>query len=289
MAAASYVKSIPLADIACEPQVRERFDEDGIAGLAKSMAEVGLLQPIRVRRSGDGWVVLDGERRLRAAALAGWTEIPAVVEESELSEADILQRQLIANCQRENLSPIERAAAIRRLMQAEGWTAAHTAARLGLSPASVSKLLTLLALPKDVQELVRGGDLAASTAYEVAKVVEPEERAALAEQARQGRLTRDQASARSRGRRGRPGRRAARAAPARLPRVVLPLDGRVSVTVSGLDLSVGAVVSWLEQLLERLQPLAESGLEIEEARRHLAAACRPRSAPDQKGKEEGDA
>lgn len=267
--AAREVKSILLAEIDCAPQVRGRFDEGSVAGLARSFAEVGILQPILVRPAGDRWVVVAGHRRLQAAKLAGWTEIPALVEEAELAEADVLQRQLIENAQRQNLSPLERAMAIRRLMQAQGWTAARTAASLGLSPATVSKLLTLLALPEDVREQVHSGQIPASTAYEVAKVVEPGERAALAVQAKEGRLTRDQASARSRGRRH-GGRPRTRSSPrARLPRVVFPLERHGSVAITGSELALPEVVAKLEQLVERLRPLADAGVALDEARRQL--------------------
>jgi ParB/RepB/Spo0J family partition protein len=221
--------------ITCASQVRDRFDEAQLSGLAQSLSETGLLQPILVRPCADGWIVVDGERRVRSARAAGWTTIPAIVESAELSEAQCLQQQLVANCQRENLTPIETARAIDRLMKGARWSRAHVAARLGLSPASVSRSLALLGLPADVQERIHNGELAASTGYEIAKTGDPGRRAELVATATRGELKRDVAAKHARvgGK-----RRRSSAQPRRRQRVVIPMRGghALHLMVTNLDL-----------------------------------------------------
>ena len=248
------IQDLLIEQIDCAPQVRERFDSGD--GLLESLLEVGLQQPILVRPVGDRYLTIDGERRLRAAKRAGWTNIPAIVEGAELSEAGIVQRQLIANVQRKSLRPVERARAIERLMREAGWTGAQAANRVGLSQASVSKLLALLVLPKDAQELIDAGKLAASAGYEVAKVRDASERAGLLTQAAQGGLTRDKVM-----RRGTPRR------PSSIPdgsrsrervrreRVVIELGNDRTVTVAAMSLTSAALIEWMEELLHRLRGL----------------------------------
>ena len=111
------IQYIPLDKIEVDPQVRKAFDEESIDGLVASLKVVGQLQPIRVRKVADKFRVVCGERRTRAARLAGLTTLAAIIEVRDLSEGEVLQRQIIENCQRENLCPIEKARGITRLME----------------------------------------------------------------------------------------------------------------------------------------------------------------------------
>src|SRR5258708_3418886 len=111
------VQYVPIDRLICEPQVRERFDEESLAGLAQSIKESGILQPILVRREGSEFIVVEGERRVRAAPMAGLTEVPVLINDRELSEGEIIYRQFATNCQREHLTPIEKSKAIDRLMK----------------------------------------------------------------------------------------------------------------------------------------------------------------------------
>jgi ParB/RepB/Spo0J family partition protein len=245
--------SLPLDRITCASQVRERFDDAQLSGLAQSLSETGLLQPILVRPCADGWIVVDGERRLRSARAAGWTTIPAIVESAELSEAQCMQQQLVANCQRENLTPIETSRALDQLMKAARWSRTQVAARLGLSPASVSRLLALLALPADVQQRIHRGELAASTGYEIAKTADADRRAELVATATRGELKRDAAAKQSRAARKSVRQRRDRCR--RSARITIPIGDGHAVSVAVKNLTVGRLIERLEQLTERLRAL----------------------------------
>lgn len=262
-------RQVPLAEIHVAAQVRAHFDEAAIALLAQSMREVGLLQPIRLRLVEGKLVVTDGERRLRAARLLGWTSIAAFVDGEGMTDAEIVQRQLIANCQRDDLDPMEKAKAIDRLLREAKWTAAMVAERLGMSPASVSKLTALLLLPEDVQKAVTSGDVGASTAYEIAKERDPKERARLSAEAVAGRLTRARVTRRGQPpERTRPKRRPRRAT----PYVLLALGGGRSVRIAGPGLGPAEAAAWIEELLERARRQPSRGIDLATWARSLSQA-----------------
>lgn len=256
------VQQVSTEKLVCLPQVRSStgFSDEEIAGLAQSIREAGgILQPLLVRRDGDKLVVLDGERRLQAARKAGLATVPVLIEAQGLSDGVVLHRQLVIDAQRVGLSPIERAQAIQRLMSETGWPAATVAVKLGLSPASVSRLLALLVLPVDVQKHVASGRIAMSTAYGLAKISDSAQREKLTQAALGGGLTREAlstatkalaaAGAPAKPRRPRPARE----------RVVIPLgEGRV-VSVSAPTLSVESVSTWLGTLAERMRAFGADG------------------------------
>jgi ParB family chromosome partitioning protein len=154
------VYRIPLARLEADPeQPRKTFDEDELARLAASLRTDGQLQPIRVRydEGRDRFVVVAGERRLRAAAIAGLTHLTGtVVDDRDLARLEV---QLIENLLRADLSPIEEARAFRELQVQCGYTAKALAERLSLSESKVSRSLALLELPEDKQEAVDAGDI----------------------------------------------------------------------------------------------------------------------------------
>ena len=154
------VTSLPLREIEPDPeQPRKTFEETALNELAQSIAENGLLQPVAVRpkKAGPGYVLIAGERRWRAARLAGLDEIPALVRDVTDEQAAALA--LIENLQREDLDPIEQAAGIRRLVETYGITQETAAKRLGKSRSAVANSLRLLTLPEPVQERLRSGAL----------------------------------------------------------------------------------------------------------------------------------
>ncbi len=126
-----------------------------------------------------------------AARHAGFEAIPAIVVADDLNEAQILQQQWIANCHRQELTPMEKVRAISRLMQLTGWSASETAKRLSMSGANVSRLLALLSLPEPIQIQVEDGVIPASAAAELARVDDPAKQAELAQRIAGGQLTRD--------------------------------------------------------------------------------------------------
>lgn len=158
--------------IAPDPnQPRTEFDADAIARLAESLKTHGQIQPITVRwsESMGQYLIVSGERRWRAAALAGRATMSAVILDGEHNESHILEIQLVENALREDLKPIEQARAYRALMDRNGWTGARVAEALHIDPSSVTRALALLELPCTVQEAVAAGDLSPSVAYEIGK------------------------------------------------------------------------------------------------------------------------
>jgi ParB family chromosome partitioning protein len=173
-------------------QPRKEFDADAIERLSKSLKEHGQLQAIRVRWSEENgkWVILAGERRYRAAKAAGLKTVACIFVENELTEMEILEEQLIENCLREDLKPIEQAVSFKALMDRNGWTGKELAERLHLNPSGVTRALALLTLPEDIQEKVAEGTVAPSVAYEVTKLDDETDRREVIEEAITGKLSR---------------------------------------------------------------------------------------------------
>lgn len=269
------IQEVAIDRLVCRPQVRESsgFADEEIAGLAQSIAESGgIHQPLLVRRDGDRLVVLDGQRRLRAARMAGLATVPVIIEERELSEGDVLHRQLVIDAQRVGLSAIERARAIRRLTAQTGWSDAQAAVKLGLSPAQVSKLLALLVLPEEVQRQVAAGRLAMSTAYELAKVPDSAERERLAADAVNGGLTRDGVVKRRKAAADNRTPAKPRRPAQRRERLVIPMNNGQSITVSGSNLSVESIVALLAELLDRIGRVSGEGRRLEEVVKAVAGS-----------------
>ncbi|MEX2280111.1 MAG: ParB/RepB/Spo0J family partition protein [Acidimicrobiia bacterium] len=155
---------LPVDEIAPNPQQpRSTFDDDGLASLAESIAEIGLLQPIVVREVDSGYVLVAGERRLRAAKRAGLSEIPSIVRTGE-DQASSLVEALVENLQREDLTPLEEAAAYQQMLDEFEMTHAAIADRVGKSRSAISNSLRLLGLPAGLQVLVELGALSAGHA-----------------------------------------------------------------------------------------------------------------------------
>lgn len=164
---------VPANAIAPNPkQPRSRFDDETLAELAASIREVGILQPIVVRRAGQGYEVVTGERRLRAAKLAGLATVPVVLRDSE--DSDLLREALIENIHREDLNPIELAEAFRQLLEELGLKQEELAERVGVSRSHIANTIRLLALPVEVQQLLTDDRLSAGHARTLLALGEPE-------------------------------------------------------------------------------------------------------------------
>jgi ParB family transcriptional regulator, chromosome partitioning protein len=152
--AATGLLEVPVNAVAPNPrQPRTRFDDETIGSLAASIREVGILQPVIVRRAGDGrYELIAGERRLRAAKVAGLATIPVVLRDSE--DADVLREALIENIHREDLNPIEQAEAFRQLLEELGLKQEELAERVGVSRSHIANTIRLLGLPLEVQQLL---------------------------------------------------------------------------------------------------------------------------------------
>jgi ParB family chromosome partitioning protein len=138
-------------------QPRTHFDEGSLEGLADSIRSHGIVQPLLVRRHGEGYELIAGERRWRAAKLAGLTKVPVIVR--DVPDKDLLEIALIENIQRENLNAIEEAHAYKRLIETVGLTQEELAARVGRDRSYITNYLRLLKLPDDLQKLVVEGRL----------------------------------------------------------------------------------------------------------------------------------
>ena len=138
-------------------QPRKDFDQESIAELAQSIKEKGVIQPLLVRRRGDDYELIAGERRLRAANLLDLKELPVLVKDAE--DRDALELALIENIQRQNLNPIEEAHAYQHLVDKFQVSQEKISAVLGKSRASITNTLRLLKLPQEIQEEMRKGRL----------------------------------------------------------------------------------------------------------------------------------
>ncbi len=145
---------VPVNAIAPNPkQPRTHFDDEALAGLATSIREVGILQPLVVRRTSDGrYEVIAGERRLRAAKAAGLPVVPVVLRDS--GDEELLRDALIENIHREDLNPIEQAEAFKALLGDLGLKQEELADRVGVSRSHIANTIRLLGLPLDVQQLL---------------------------------------------------------------------------------------------------------------------------------------
>ena len=185
-------------------QPRLEFSEEAIERLANSIREKGQLNAIRVRWSEEHgkWIIIAGERRWRATKCAELPTIDCYFHEGELSKSEVLEQQLIENCLREDLQPMEEAHAFSTLMQLNGWNAKQLAEALRLAPSKVSRTLALLRLPDDIQQDVASGKIPARSAYELSRLDDQESQRRLARKAAAGILTHGQAAKAVRQRRG---------------------------------------------------------------------------------------
>lgn len=159
-------------------QPRTTFDDESLRSLALSIQEVGILQPIVVRRVGDGYELIAGERRLRAAKLAGLATVPVILRESD--DAESLREALIENIHREDLNPIELAEAFRELLEELGLKQETLAERLGVSRSHVANTIRLLQLPAEVQALLAEGRIQAGHGRALLALADQEAQKALA-------------------------------------------------------------------------------------------------------------
>jgi ParB family chromosome partitioning protein len=161
--ATSGLLEVPVGAVEPNPkQPRTHFEDEALDALAASIREVGVLQPIIVRRSGNAYELIAGERRLRAARRAGLATVPAVVRDSEDSET--LREALIENIHRQDLGPIELAEAFRQLLEDLGLKQEELADRVGVSRSHIANTLRLLQCTPEVQQLLADGKLQAGHA-----------------------------------------------------------------------------------------------------------------------------
>ena len=171
--------SLPIASIVTNPdQPRKSFDETQLSELSDSIKQNGVLQPILVRKKGDKYEIVAGERRYQASKLAGLKEIPAIVR--EIDDAEVFQLALIENLQRSDLTPIEEARGYRQLLDTKGLTQEGLAKILSKSRSAIANTLRLIDLPQEVQDMMEDGQITAGHARAILAVPNEEGRIKLA-------------------------------------------------------------------------------------------------------------
>lgn len=177
---ASAAQELLIKNIAANPyQPRCNFDEEKLQELAASIKEFGVVQPVVVRKKGRSYELVAGERRLRAAGLAGLTKVPAIVKDYD--DAKMMEIALIENIQRHDLNPIEEAQGLRRLMQEFKLTQEQTAEKVGRSRSAVTNILRLLNLPEQVQKQIINGVLTMGQVKQLLGLPKPEQMCEVAE------------------------------------------------------------------------------------------------------------
>jgi ParB family transcriptional regulator, chromosome partitioning protein len=174
------VQRIPLSRVRpCPFQPRKDFTEDSLRELADSIREQGIVQPLLVRTRGDSFELIAGERRWRAAQIAGLTEVPVIVREAD--DREVLELALIENLQRENLNPLEEALGYSQLISQFHLTQEEAAVKVGKSRAVVANALRLLKLPAEVQDYLRKSLLSVGHAKVILGLNLPQEQALAAQ------------------------------------------------------------------------------------------------------------
>lgn len=173
------LQEVSVYDIDTNPdQPRKSFDEEKLNELAASIRTHGIVQPLILYRQGSRYIIVAGERRFRAARLAGIKTVPAVITDRE--EHELLEVSLIENLQREDLNPVEEAAAIRFLMDQHNLTQDEVSGRIGRSRPAIANTLRLLTLPEKVQEMLKSGALSSGHGKTLAGLDNPEKAEKLA-------------------------------------------------------------------------------------------------------------
>jgi ParB family chromosome partitioning protein len=239
-------------------QPRKYFSEESLEQLAASLKKTGQLQPIRVRWSEQNakWVIISGERRFRAALLAGLKTVSCLFSDKPLTESEIRQESLIENLLREDLRPIEAANGYQQLIELNGWTMQQVADALNISKGAVSKALSLLKLPEDIQEQVEQGTISPSSGYEVSRLKDEAAQRELASRIVSEGLKRDEAGV-AVGKTVRPRQKALEKTPTTVK--VLNVSGaRLSITLQKKTVRTSDIIRVLEEALAQLRGEVES-------------------------------
>ena len=160
-------------------QPRKIFNDESLNELANSIQEIGVIQPIIVQRKGDGYRIVAGERRWRAARIAGLSVIPAIVR--DLTDRETMEQALIENIQREDLNPIEEATAMQNLLKIHKLTQDQLSKRLGKPRATIANTIRILNLDESLQEFVSRGDLSEGHAKVILGLKEKEDQRKVAD------------------------------------------------------------------------------------------------------------
>lgn len=251
------LQTIPIEPLVFNPQVRRHFDDRELQCLADSIGESGLQEPPVVWNDGGRFVVMHGERRIRAMKLRGDTHVEVRVVACPESAAKLIELQLVSNSQRVDLNPLDRAHAIQSLLD-HGLSPQDVGRKLVCNPSQITKALAPLKLSPELQAEIAAGRLSADSAYLLSREKDPKRQAVLAAEVLGNRLSRD-GLARKMKRMGRSDA-ARQNGPSRITTMLG--EGR-SVTLAGKGLSLDSVIEWLEQLLARAKKAKSQSLSLE--------------------------
>lgn len=174
------VTEINLDEIRSNPyQPRKTFNEDSLNELANSIKEYGIVQPVIVKKSIKGYELIAGERRCKAAKIAGLTKVPAIIK--DFTDEEMMEIALLENIQREDLNPIDEANSVNSIIKLRGMTQEEFASKFGKSRTYITNLLGILKLPESVKKLVENGSLSMSHARVLSKIDDDEKIINLAE------------------------------------------------------------------------------------------------------------
>ncbi len=188
------LRQIEITKLYAEAQVRKAFDKEALDELASDIKLRGIIQPIIARWDDQhkGYKVIAGERRYRAAKLAGLQSIPVIVKPHDISAQEEIEIQVVENLQRENLNAIEEANAYQSLITVIGCSPKEVGRRVGKNESTITRALRLLTLPKDVQREISKGNITKSIARELVRFPDEDEMRAYLKQAQTGQLSRTQ-------------------------------------------------------------------------------------------------
>ena len=182
------IVEIPIEDIYPNPnQPRTHFDEKALQELSESIKALGIIQPITLKKEGDKFLIISGERRYRASKMAGLKEIPAYVR--LVNDQELLEMALVENIQREDLDAIEVALTYQRLLEEIGLTQEALSQRVGKERSTITNSIRLLKLNPDVQQAIRNGDISAGHGRAILSLENPEDQQALFKQIVNNRLS----------------------------------------------------------------------------------------------------
>lgn len=234
--------------------IRKAIREPFIDSLAASIAEVGLLQYPLVSICNGKKQLIAGKQRCLAVIKLKWTTIPCQIVEDEVTASEVVQRQLIENCQRTDLLPSEVATGMRELTDAMKWNLSQTAKRLGVSPSEVTKHVALLSLVPEILAWVDGHRISVANGYEISKLATPEEQLAAATRLIEGKAKKD--------RKQKPADDSVASAP-KLTRIQLALPSNRDIVVHGPEMTMESLKESLQELLGHVKRELKRGIALD--------------------------
>ena len=240
-------------------QPRKTMDQTSLNELAASFRHFGILQPVIVYEEGERFSLVDGHRRLAAAAIAKLESVPALVLAKKPDSATLLLTQLTANCLRVDLKPTEKAVSFLNLKKSQSWTNTELAKAMSVSKSYVTQILSILTLPEDAQLRIDSGDIPVSTAYAISRAKDETTKQELLRKATCGDLKRDTAN-----------QRVKNSSPQRSFRTCFQMGDAEIRIAAGDEYDLTACVTLLQQVARKCRAGAKQGLNVATLERVLA-------------------